>query len=464
MLHGTVADRLFSDFRCSGRPRLARPVRLVVLPGLAALVVPLVGPPVALAHPPGTTDRVSVSSLGTAGDDFSDLAAISADGRFVAFWSFASTLVPGDTNGTTDVFVHDRLTGTTERVSVDSHERQATGASIDTNLGRPAISADGRYVAFASSATNLVKGDRNQASDIFVRDRAAGTTERVSVVGRRTEANGGSSEPSISPDGRFVAFASGATNLVPGEDTNFTSDVFLLDRSTGPLQRVSVSSAGDQANNSSGSPAVSPDGRLVAFSSDADNLVPGEPQDSARDVYLRDVQAGTTEGISTASSGLLRHSDGPAISANGQLVAYHSWDGGLVAGDTNDRYDVFVLDRTTGVTERVSVDSTGVQGNSDSFGASISSDGRFVAFTSDADNLVPGDGNFDTDVFVHDRQTHTTIRASVRTDGTETGFELGSLNAAISADGQVVAFESEGALVPEDSGFPVDVYVHDEQP
>jgi Tol biopolymer transport system component len=427
----------------------------------AAVVLPLTGPPAALAHPPGTTELVSQSTLGAAGDDDSRLAAISADGRFVAFWSFASTLVPGDTNGAADVFVHDRVTGTTERVSVDSRERQATGAGIDTNFGRPAISADGRFVAFASSATNLVKGDRNQVADIFLRDRVAGTTERVSVVGRRTETNADSSDPSISPDGRFIAYASFADNLVPG-DTNFTSDVFLFDRSTRTLQMISMSSAGAQSNNTSGGPVVSADGRLVAFSSSADNLVPGEPQDSASDVYLRDVVSGTTEGISTASAGVLRHSGGPAMSAAARFVAYHSWDGGMVPGDTNDRFDVFVLDRDTGVTERVSVDSTGAEGNNDSTGPSISADGRFVAFTSDADNLVAGDTNFDIDVFVHDRTTHTTVRVSVSTDGTETGFELGSLNASITADGQVVAFESEGALVPTDTGFPVDVYVHDE--
>jgi Tol biopolymer transport system component len=203
---------------------------------------------------------------------------------------------------------------------------------------------------------------------------------------------------------------------------------------------------------------------LVAFTSNADNLVAGEPQDAASDVYLRDVQAGTTEGISTATTGVVRHSGGPSMSADARFIAYHSWDSGLVVPDANDRYDVYVLDRATGVTERVSLDSAGVQGNNDSLGASISSDGRFVAFTSDADNLVPGDGNFDVDVFVHDRQTHTTTRASVRTDGTETGLELGSGNASISADGQVVAFDSEGALVPTDSEFPVDVFVHDEQP
>ena len=444
--------------------RSSRRLTAVAAVALAAVTVSLVGQPAALAHPPGTTELASLSSTGVAGDADSTLAAVSADGRFVAFWSLASTLVPGDTNGTSDVFVHDRVDGTTERVSVDSRERQATGGGVlDTNFGRPAISADGRYVAFASTATNLVKGDRNQAADIFVRDRAAGTTERVTVVGRRTESNGESSDPSISPDGRFIAYSSYADNLVPG-DTNFTSDVFLLDRSTGALQRVSVSSAGGQADNASGSPAVSADGRLVTFASDASNLVPGEPNDSASDVYLRNAQTGTTEGISTASTGILRHSGAPAISPDGRFVAYHSWDSGLVPGDTNDRYDVFVLDRMSGGLERVSVNSAGVEGNNDSTSPSISADGRYVAFTSDADNLVTGDGNFDIDVFVRDRFLGTTVRASVRTDGTETGFELGSLNASMSADGQVIAFESEGALVPSDSGFPVDVFVHDEQP
>jgi Tol biopolymer transport system component len=374
--------------------------------------------------------------------------------------------VPGDTNGTSDVFVRDRGAGTIERVSVDSRERQAAGGDqggvLDTNFGRPVITPDGRFVAFASSATNLVKGDRNNTVDIFLRDRVAGTTERVTMAGRKTEANSESSVPAISPDARFIAFRSFADNLVPG-DTNFTADVFLLDRQARTIVRVSVTSAGQQADNASGSPAITPDGRFVAFESSA-LLLPGETEDFASDVYLRDLQAGTTEGISTATTGFVRHSVAPTISADGRFVAFQSWDGGLVPGDTNDRYDIFVFDRTTGSYERVSVDSAGGQADDDSLGPAMTPDGRFVAFTSLAENLVPGDGNFDADVFVHDRVTHTTIRASVRTDGTETGFELGSANPSLSTDGQVVAFESEGALVPQDTGFPVDVFVHDEQP
>jgi Tol biopolymer transport system component len=460
------ADRLSPVTRSCGRPWRVRLCRLVVVSAVAALVVPVLGPSAALAHPPGTTQRVSVSSTGTAGDDFSVLAAVSADGRFVAFWSFASTLVPGDTNGTSDVFVRDRQAGTTERVSVDSRERQAVGGGqFDTNFGRPAISADGRFVAFASSATNLVKGDRNQSADIFVRDRVAGTTERVSVTGRKTEANGESSGPALSPDGRFVAFTSFADNLAAG-DTNFTSDVFVRDRQTATTERVSVNSSEEGGNNSSSDAAISPDGRLVAFDSSATNLIPGDVDDAALDVFLRDRQTGTTEGISTTQppSGLVLHSRSPSLSADGRLVAFDSWESNLVPGDTNGRFDIFVFDRQTQTTERVSLSSAGIEGNNDSIGPSISADGRLVAFTSDADNLVTGDGNFDLDIFVRDRQAQTTVRASVATDGTETGFELGSLNAALSADGQVVAFESEGALVPEDSGFPVDVYVHDEQP
>jgi Tol biopolymer transport system component len=183
---------------------------------------------------------------------------------------------------------------------VDSKERQSVGEDRDgvlaTNYGRPAISADGRFVVFASSATNLVSADKNQSVDVFLRDRAAGTTERVSVAGRKTEANGESWRPAISPNGRFVGFASYADNLVAG-DTSVASDVFLRDRQAASTERVSVSSSEQQADNNSEAPAVSADGRFVAFTSSATNLVDGDT-DGATDVFLRDRQTGTTEGVS----------------------------------------------------------------------------------------------------------------------------------------------------------------------
>jgi len=446
---------MFATVRPAHRAALA-------MTAASAVAMSLAGQPV-LAHPPGVTERVSISSHGSSGDNDSSLATVSADGRFVAFVSLASTLVPGDTNGTSDVFVRDRISGITDRVSVDSRGRQSAGGDaggvLDTNWGPPALSSDGRYVAFASSATNLVKGDRNGVADVFIRDRVARTTERVPMV-KKLEANGESSQPAISPDGRFVAFASFADNLVPG-DTNFTSDVFVVDRTGGGPQRVSVGNAGEQGENRSESPSISADGRFVAFTSSSDALVPGDG-DGASDVFVRDRVAGTTEGVSVAptASGFGATSSSPAITPDGRFVAFDSWEPDLVPGDTNNSFDVFVRDRATGALERISVSSAGVQGDDWSLAPSISSDGRLVAFDSFAGNLVAGDTNFDFDVFVRDRVAGTTVRASVRTDGTEGGLSLGSLNPSISADGAVLAFESEADLVPADTGFPVDVFTH----
>jgi Tol biopolymer transport system component len=228
----------------------------------------------------GTTERVSVSTGGVQAYWPSDDPALSADGRFVAFHSDASHLVPGDTNGLGDVFVRDRRTGRTERVSVSTR-----GVQGDRDGGSPALSADGRFVAFHSEATNLVPGDTNGKRDVFVRDRQAGTTERVSVSTAGGQANDYSYTPAISPGGRFVAFQSLATNLVPG-DTNGWGDVFVRDRQAGTTERVSVSTGGVQGNDSSYFPAISAVGRFVAFTSKATNLVPGDTN-GKRDVFVR---------------------------------------------------------------------------------------------------------------------------------------------------------------------------------
>jgi Tol biopolymer transport system component len=358
------------------------------------------------------TVRVSVGSGGVEGDGASREAAISADGRFVAFTSSAASLVPGDANLAADVFVRDLSSGTTERVSVDSGGAEASGESE-----RPAISADGRFVAFASLAPDLVQGDANGTWDVFVRDRLTGTTERVSVDASGAEGNGESRDPSISADGRLVAFWSSATNLVAG-DSNGRDDVFVRDREDGVTKRVSLESTGGQANDSSRSPRISADGSCVAFSSLASNLVTGDSNQAA-DVFVRDVPAGLTVRVSLSGvdSEANSHSFVGSISADGRIVAFESFATNLVEDDSNGESDVFVRDRADTRTERASIALGGAQALGPSNGPSISADGRLVAFASRAANLAAGDGNEIDDVFVRDRDT--TVLASLCEPGSD---------------------------------------------
>src|SRR5438094_720699 len=259
-----------------------RPTQRRVLSAVTLLLLTALGGRSAGAQ---TTVRVSVASDGTEGNDVSLGSALSADGRFVAFDSAATDLVAGDTNGVSDVFVHDRQTGTTERVSVASDGAQGNGSSgLVTFAFPPALSADGRFVAFVSFATNLVASDTNGATDVFVHDRQTGTTERVSVASDGAEGNAASAGPTLSADGRFVAFHSAATNLVPG-DTNGATEVFTHARHTAPPDRSGVITF-------SAAPALSADGRFVAFHSTGSNLVAGDTN-GATDVFVHDRQTGT---------------------------------------------------------------------------------------------------------------------------------------------------------------------------
>jgi len=347
----------------------------------------------------GVTSLVSVSSLGAQGDDLSDPQDISADGRYVAFISRATNLVPNDTNGAQDIFVRDIQDGKTTRVSI------ATGGTEgnDTSNG-VRISDDGRYVAFYSWATNLVAGDTNGQPDVFVHDRQTGTTERVSVATGGEQANDQSRGIAISGDGRYVAFRSWATNLVPG-DTNGEPDIFVHDRQTGATERVSVATGGGQSNGESSQPALSADGRYVAFDSVADNLVPGDSND-VTDVFVHDRQTGVTERVSVSTNDDEGNdaSSEASISADGSQVAFDSWASNLVPGDANGALDVFVRDRSTHVTARISINfNDGGDSNDGSYDADISANGRYVVFTSDATNIVYGDNNGLRDVFIHDR-------------------------------------------------------------
>ena len=414
---------------------------------------PHVSPPVL-----GTTARVS---LGVGGAEISDGdaqdPAISADGTVVAFASHASDVVVGDANHTDDVFVHDRATGVTSRVSVASDGTEADLWSLD-----PALSADGRFVAFWSGASNLVAGDTNGSFDVFVHDRSTGVTSRASVASGGAQADGYSARPAISADGRFVTFDSGAPNLVAG-DTNGATDVFVHDRATGVTSRVSVASDGAQADGGGFNPTISADGRHIAFGSHSTDLVPGDTS-GAGDVFVHDRSTGATTRVSVASGGIQAGGSyvwAPDISADGRFVTFVSDSTDLVPGDTNRTRDAFVHDRSTGVTTRVSVASDGTETDGLSFVSVISGDGRFVAFGSYAANLVPDDTNDTSDVFLHDRSTGTTTRVSVASDGTQ-GDEIIEWDLGISVDGRQVVFATYAStLVPDDTNFSVDVFLHE---
>jgi Tol biopolymer transport system component len=406
-----------------------------------------------------STTRVSTSPVNTQGNYHNFLGAASADGRYVAFQSLSSNLTLTDTNfHLPDILVKDRTTGNTTMASVSSGGMQGDSGSM-----APSISADGRYVAFESLASNLVAGDTNGAWDVFVRDQVAGSTVRVSVGPAGLESNGASRHASISADGRYVAFESEATNLAAG-DTNAVADVFVHDLQTGTTVRASVDSSGSQGDAASSWPALSGDGRIVAFDSIASNLVTGDTNGVA-DVFVRDLQSGLTTRVSVDSAGAQGdlYSDDPSISADGRVVVFESDATNLVAGDGNGVTDVFAHDRSSGVTTRVSVSSLGVEGNSISLAQGthmVSSDGRFVAFDSVASNLVTGDTNGGSDCFVRDVLAGTTVRVSVTTTGTQAGG--GSRSPWITPDGRFVVFESSASnLVTGDTNLMYDVFLRD---
>jgi Tol biopolymer transport system component len=399
------------------------------------------------------TSRISTANGGIQANNRSGSPAISADGRWVAFQSQAANLVADDTNGKLDIFLHDHMTGQTIRVSVGTG-----GIQSSDDAYAPAVSGEGRYVAFVSRGKNLVPDD-NKYLDVYVRDVQAGSTARVSVTAGGGKSDGDSLSPAISADGRYVAFQSETTNLVSG-DTNGATDIFVKDRQTGAISRVSVSSSAAQGNGSSWSPAISADGRYVAFCSGASNLVTGDTND-CWDVFIRDRQGGTTSRVSVSSAGAQADADsgGPALSGDGRFVAFASRAGNLATSASNVSQDVFLHDRTTGQTTAVSLGRNGLEGKGDSSGPRLSTDGRYVAFQSWADNLVVDDANGYWDVFVLDRQGGVLSRASRNSAG-EPGDKDSEIP-ALSGDGRTVAFASRATnLVAGDTNAAADVFVH----
>lgn len=428
----------------------------------------------------------SLTATGASGDKYSDNPSVSADGRYTAFVSDSTNFGVGDTNGMRDVFLFDNQTSGVRRINVSQQ-----GAQANSGSSNPAISGDGRFVAFASDATNLVFGDTNGFTDIFVVDVVTGAITRDSVATGNGQANGSSFRPSISSDGRYVAFESNAANLTtPG--TSGVTQIFLRDRTAGTTTLVSQNS-GVAGNGVSLQASVSGDGRYVAFASDASNLVGGDTN-GVRDVFVRDVTGGTTVRVSVATSGAEANGPSrapslnrnPGNAADGRYIAFGSEATNLVTGDTNGVSDVFVRDGVGGTTSRVSVSSSGAQAidptnpsvtgsHLGSINPSISATGRYVAYASLANNLAPGDAqgrysatdnNNALDIFVTDRDVSgggtfdtsgniATSIASVNRFGYQSLRILGQQSTAasdiypvISGDGRWIAFPSDAESAP----------------
>ncbi len=481
-----------------------------------ATVVPVGGVPSTADAAPaewGVTDLWPVSTGSLAQmpvDNGSQTPDISADGRWVAFGSFASVLVGGDKNGEQDVFLYDRQSGTTRRASVKSDGNELSYASSDPSVsgdgqrvsfqsygrftsndtntqydcyvhdfvssettlvsqtsggmvgngysGSARISEDGHRVAFYSWSSNLVPGDANNKSDIFVRDLASGETTRASVTDAGAEANGDSWSPSISGDGSRIAFGSAADNLVVG-DTNGQGDIFIRDLTAGTTIRASLAFDGSEPNSSCGPCAISDDGRYVVFESDATNLVAGGT-DGTRHIYLRDLLAGSTELISQSTDGVVGNIDSQdaVVSADGRYVVFGSLADNLVAGDTNS-WDVFVRDRVSGITSRVSVASGGGQANASCYSPTVSGDGQIVAFHSDATNLGEETDGWTAHVYVRDIDEDVTGSIISSAVWTTMGNSY-SAGSSIAMDGSAVAYYSSATnLVPGDARAHAEIFV-----
>lgn len=404
---------------------------------------------------PPVVQRLSEAADGTLGDGWSGAPSVSADGRYVAFLSSAANLVPGDTNGYADVFVRDRYTNAIERVSVGDGEQQS-----DQPSEWPTISADGRYVAFNTSA-HLSTDPFSSATNVFVRDRQAGTTVKVSQpkAGDLIAIGGASWAPSISADGRYVAFTSTATNIV-ANDTNAVADVFVRDLVAGTTERASVDNDGNQSNGASGGARVSGDGQSVSYDSVATNLVVGDTN-GTRDVFWWGRDNGGVHRVSQTSEAQgTGVSYASSISSDGRYVAFTSTSDELDGPGGVGSYGAFRWDLTNFTVERVSIGSSGQEATWDVYGPVLSSDGSLVAFVA-YDPLVPEDTNQANDFYVRDIDAGTIRLASLtRSGGLANG---GAANGAISGDGTTVAFGSDATnMTPDpDTNATRDVFSRD---
>lgn len=399
-------------------------------------------------------ERVSVDDAGVEADRVSEDSSISGDGRYVAFESDATNLLGVGVDTNNQC---DIFVYDRTLNTIERVSVDAGGAQANDRSRDPSISSDGTYVAFESEASNLITGGTTTWS-VYVKNRLTGAISLASADAAGTEGNGSSYDPSISSDGNYVAFESDATNLIAG-DGNGVRDVFVKRIDTGAIWLASADAADTQGNALSDDPAISPDGLYVAFESDATNWASGGT--TAGQVYLKNIATGAIWLVSADAAGDqgTAGSDDVSVSLNGEYVAFESDATNLIAGDTNNDADCFVKTIASGAIERVSTDATGAQANDASREPKISSDGNYVAFRSYADDLVAGDNDIACDIFVKDRNTGKIDRLSVDNSGVE-GDNI-SDGHRISSDGTHVSFCSEADnLVAGDGNSVADIFVN----
>jgi len=404
-------------------------------------------------------DRISVADGGVEANGGSDQPAVSDNGQVIAFRSNASNLVAGDTNGWSDVFVRNLSAGTTAIVSL-----QPDGSETPDFSSRPSISDHGRFVAFEgkSPVNNQIQAALADLQNGTVVHLLPREENNVPVPAHQAQV-----ELEISGNGQFVGLRSRDTFSdvwppsirPPADDQNSAFDVFVYDRVTAPtpaLERISRDSAGSGSDADSRRPALSDDGRIVAFMSYSEIL--SSDGNNRPDIFVKDRQTGVLERISSPDGVVVADgaSFNPAVSADADVVAFRSEASNLVSGDSNGRWDIFARVRSSATTERISVASDGAQANHNSLEASVSDDGRFVTFRSMASNLVAGDNNRRDDIFVHDRVEDLTARVGQPPGGESNGH---SANPKISGDGAWIVFVSEASnLVPGDDNASRDVF------
>ncbi|MFB6893425.1 hypothetical protein ACFCX4_29375 [Kitasatospora sp. NPDC056327] len=498
----TTGARTEPTLRTARVPGAARALRAAAVLATAVLAAAAATVP-AQAGPAGTaslwdrTVRISTGPDGAQPDGGTRPTGLSAGGRWAVIDSDATNLVPGDTNGLTDVFVRDQLTGRTERVSLTAAGGQADGYSFDG-----VIDALGRNVVFTSSAA-LVPEDTNGVEDVYLRDRWTGRTERISVGDPAREVpERYSSDPSISADGRYVAFASSRSDLVPDGTPYDRYNVYVTDRLRGTTRLITIGADGSPANRPSFSPVISEDGRTVSFTSRATNLLPpaegggaGESaEDAAEDAvvpvsgrsarrtaavlpsgrstdadagiakprlypfYVHDLGTGRTTGASLDETGALRGVNSGTVSPDGRLAVYsYLVPTGEPGGGWRPHLELFVRDLRAGTVRRLPIERPGTLTTGHSYEPVIAPGNRWVYFTSSAHNLVEGDTNSAEDVFRHDLLTGRTERVSVAADGAESAGS--SYGAVVGGLGTTVLFSSEdGTLVAGDTNGWTDAF------